>query len=57
MSIRRICGILCDVAEAYYRDNREKFHFDYEIVDWDEVTSKLPPLDMEKIFDSLADLQ
>ena len=54
MSIRRICHIMCAVAEKYYRDNKNKFHFDYEIIDWDEVTSKLPPLDMESIFKELA---
>ena len=54
MNVRRICLILCAVAEAYYRDNKDKFHFDYEIIDWDEVTSKLPPLDMEAIFKELA---
>ena len=54
MNIRRICLIMCAVAEAYYRDNKNKFHFDYEIIDWDEVTSKLPPLDMESIFKELA---
>ena len=54
MNVRRICLIICAVAEAYYRDNKDKFHFDYEIIDWDEVTSKLPPLDMEAIFKELA---
>ena len=54
MSVRRICLIMCAVAEAYYRDNREKFHFDYEIIDWDEVTAALPPVDMDAIFMELA---
>lgn len=54
MNIRRICLIMCSIAEAYYRENKNKFHFDYEIIDWDEVTSKLPPLDMELIFKELA---
>ena len=54
MNVRRICLILCAVAEAYYRDNKDKFHFDYEIIDWDKVTSALPPLDMEAIFKELA---
>ena len=49
MNIRRICLIMCAVAEAYYRDNKNKFHFDYEIIDWDEVTSKLPPLDLRLV--------
>ena len=30
------------------------FHFDYEIIDWDEVTSHLPPIDMEKVLAELA---
>ena len=42
------------VAEAYYHDNKEKFHFDYEIINWDEFTAALPPLDMEAIFKELA---
>ena len=54
MNVRRICMILCNVAEAYYKENRDKFHFNYEIIDWDEVTSHLPPIDMEKIFAELA---
>ena len=54
MSVRRICLIMCAVAEAYYRDNKDKFHFDYEIIDWDEVTAALPPLDMEAILKELA---
>lgn len=55
MSIRRICLILCDVAETYYNDNKEKFHFDYEIIDWDKVTEHLPPIDTEAIMKALAD--
>ena len=54
MNVRRICMILCNVAESYYKDNREKFHFNYEIIDWDEVTSHFPPIDIEKIFSELS---
>ena len=54
MNVRRICMILCNVAETYYKENRDKFHFNYEIIDWDEVTSHLPPRDMEKVFAELA---
>lgn len=54
MSVRRICLIMCMVAEAYYRDNRDKFHFDYEIIDWDEVTAALPPVDMDAVLMELA---
>ena len=38
MSIRRVCLIICCVAEAYYKENKEKFHFNYEILDWDKGT-------------------
>ncbi len=54
MNVRRICTILCNVAESYYKKNKDKFHFNYEIIDWDEVTSYLPPIDMEKVFSELA---
>ena len=46
--------ILCNVAETYYKENRDKFHFNYEIIDWDEVTSHLLPIDMDKFFAELA---
>ena len=42
------------VAEAYYKENSDKFYFNYEIIDWDEVTSHLPPIDMEKVLAELA---
>lgn len=54
MNVRRICLILCHVAESYYNENRDKFHFNYEIIDWDEVTSYLPQIDMEAFFEELA---
>lgn len=54
MNVRRICMILCNVAESYYKDNRDKFRFNYEIIDWDEVTSHLPPIDMGKFFAELS---
>ena len=54
MKVRRICMILCNVAETYYKENRDKFHFNYEIIDWDEVTSHLLPIDMDKFFAELA---
>ncbi len=49
-----MCMILCNVAESYYGENKDKFHFNYEIVDWDEVTSHFPPIDIEKVFSGLA---
>lgn len=54
MNVRRICMILCNVAESYYKENKDKFLFNYEIIDWDEVTSRFPPIDMEKVFSELA---
>ena len=54
MNVRRICMILCNVAETYYKENRDKFHFTYEIIDWDEVTSHLLRIDMDKFFAELA---
>lgn len=54
MNVRRVCMILCNVAESYYEENIDKFHFNYEIIDWDEVTSHLPPIDMEKVFSELT---
>lgn len=49
MNVRRICMILCNVAESYYRDNMDKFQFNYEIIDWDEVTSHLQQLKWKSI--------
>ena len=54
MSVQRVCLVICAVAESYYRDNKSKFHFDYKIIDWDEESAKLPPLDMKEIFRELA---
>lgn len=55
MSIRRICLIMCCVAENYYNENKEKFHFDYEILDWDKATKFLPKIDVEDVMKALAD--
>ncbi|MCX4299727.1 MAG: hypothetical protein OSJ73_22390 [Lachnospiraceae bacterium] len=46
--------ILCNVAESYYKEYKDKFHYNYEIIDWDEVTSHLPSIDMEKVINELA---
>lgn len=54
MNVRRICMILCNVAESYYEENRDKFHFNYEIIDWDEVASHLPSINMEEVFSELT---
>ena len=40
MNVRRICMILCNVAEAYYKENKSKFHFDFNIID--ESQHKIP---------------
>ncbi len=50
MNVRRICMILCETAESYYKNNRGKFDFNYKIVDWDEIISHLPPIGREKVF-------
>ena len=59
MSIRRICGIMCAVAEQYYKDNKDKFLFNYNILDWDKEVSKLPPLDIdyEDVFKKIAEVK
>lgn len=54
MNVRRICMILCNVAESYYKEYKDKFHFNYEIIDWDEATSHLPSIDMEKVINEIA---
>ena len=53
MNVRRMCMILCNVAEAYYKENRNNFHFNYEIIDWDEVTLHLPQIDTEMVLAEL----
>lgn len=47
--------IMCCVAEKYYKDNKEKFQFNYEILDWDKATEHLPKIDMEAFMRALAD--
>ena len=54
MSIRRICMIICDVAEAYYLENKERFHFDCDVIDWEKITSHLPEPNMDEIHDYWA---
>lgn len=53
MNIRRLCLIICRVAETYYKENQEKFHFNYEIEDRDEVKSHLPSADTGYLFDEI----
>lgn len=55
MSIRRVCLIMCCVAETYYKNNKEKFLFNYEILDWDKATEHLTPIDMENFMKAFAD--
>ena len=45
MSVNRICGIICSSAEMYYEENKEKFSFDYDLLNWDEATKDLPQID------------
>ena len=40
MSARRICMILCNVAESYYIENKDKFHFNYDIIDKDKIAGE-----------------
>lgn len=35
ISIRNLCFKLCTVAQHFYQDNKEKFHFDYTIIDFE----------------------
>ena len=52
----RSCMVLCLCAKGYYKENKDKFDFyNYELIDWDEVTASLPPIDMEEVFRKLAD--
>ena len=39
----------------FFKENKEKFHFNYEILDWDKATEHLPPIDMEAFMKALAD--
>lgn len=55
MSIRRICLIICAVAENFYKENKEKFYFNYEILDWGKAIEHLPPIDMDAFMKALAD--
>ncbi len=36
VSIRGLCYNICDAAEKYYKANKDKFNFDYELDDRDE---------------------
>ena len=55
MSIRRVCLIMCCVAETYYKNNKEKFLFNYEILDWDKATEHITPINIENFMKALAD--
>lgn len=43
MNVQRICTLICNVAEIYYKENQNKFHFDYNIMELnnDEVEYRL----------------
>lgn len=55
MSVNRICGIICSVAETYYKNNKEKFSFDYELLDWDEAIKGLPGIDYSEVFKRMSE--
>lgn len=56
VNVWRLCMVLCLCAKGYYKENKDKFDFyNYELIDWDEVTASLPPIDMEEVFRKLAD--
>lgn len=58
----RSCRTVLSVAEQYYKDNKDnkdKFSFNYNILDWDKEVSKLPPLDIdyEDVFKKIAEVK
>lgn len=56
VNVRRLCMVLCLCAKGYYNENKDKFDFyNYELIDWDEVTASLHPINMEEMFRKLAD--
>ena len=55
MSVNRICGIICYVAELYYNENKEKFSFDYDLLDWDEATKDIPQIDYHEALKRVLD--
>ena len=56
VNVRRLCTILCLVAEEYYNQNIEKFSFYYRIIDWDEKMKKYPHLADSNSFDLIGSL-
>lgn len=55
VNVRRLCRTLCACAKGYYEENEGKFNFfNYTLIDWDKVTASMPPIDMEKVFEALA---
>lgn len=48
MSVRGLCYSICDAVETYYKKNKEKFSFNYELVDLDERMRDL--LNFAKLF-------
>ena len=48
VNVRRLCMILCWVAESYYKKNKEKFNFfNYSILDWDKHIDSIPKEDRD----------
>ena len=54
MNVRSICIKLCNTAESYYKENKDKFHFNYEIIDRDETAPHFSPIDMKNACEQLA---
>lgn len=42
VNVRRLCLIICSVAEEYYKENRDKFNFfNFSAINWDEEVEKM----------------
>ena len=35
IGIRNLCGKICNAAQWYYQNNKDKFHFDYNVIEWE----------------------
>lgn len=50
MNVRRICKVLCAAASSYYRNNSDKFHFNYYLVDLDAETADYPRYSVDDVY-------
>ncbi len=56
VNVQNFCRKMCLNAMDFYESNKGKFNFfNYRIVDWDEVTAKLPSVDVEEFMRVMAD--